>query len=494
MKITKRKIEVVYNKICTTAYKKFKKENLEAALNYISNAASWMYSFNLIYADERLDNLIINISNKFYNNKKIEFNPISDRVVFIDSFAWDNRGLTQQYLRALFDQKVKIKFILTSGGRIGENILNELKEYNNCEIEIVPKGKLISMGENLVKSIEEFKPSKIFLHLTPWDVAALFAISIIKGSTTYNINLTDHAFWLGSYIFDYNIEFRSYGERVSLEKRGFKLNQLLKLPYYPIETKKIDFKGFPDLPENCIKVFTGGSEYKMLGKNGIFFKIMDELLNLSKNVVILVAGISKDSKFNLEVQKIKNKDRVFLIGTRKDIDEVYKNSDIFLVSYPFNGGLMTQYAAYNSLPILSYIEGDEVFTITDVINQKKIGVSNFLGMENFLGYAKNLFSDIEYRKNEGAKNKIAMITPSEFNKLFRELHDDNKSISIIWNEIKVDYEKVINFFLDVDNNFLHDANKKILNIFKLESFIIYPERLFSFLDILIGYIIRRFNS
>ena len=154
----------------------------------------------------------------------------------------------------------------------------------------------------------------------PWDVVSLLISYSIQGVIKYNINLTDHAFWLGASFIDYNFEFRAYGKTVSLEKRHLKQEQLLYLPYYPILPKnKIEFQGFPIEAKDKIVIFTGGAFYKMFGNNDLFFKILDELLDLSENAVVLVAGIGDKYTMNEKLAHLRNRHRIMLIGNRRDI-------------------------------------------------------------------------------------------------------------------------------------------------------------------------------
>ena len=240
-------------------------------------------------------------------------NPDENRIVLVDSFCMDNRGLTQQYLRAMIRKDAEILYVCTSDTMDrGEDILRE--------IDACPKAQVLhfdgSTTDPIVKADEaarkicQFAPAHIFFHVAPWDVAALLICSAVSGAFKYNINLTDHAYWMGASLFDYNIEFRPYGMTVSLEKRGLKPEQLLTQPIYPIAPLGHSFRGFPEMPENAIKVFTGGALYKMLGKNDFFFRLMEKLLSVLPNVYILVAGFSQEPLFDEKCSKIKGNEHI----------------------------------------------------------------------------------------------------------------------------------------------------------------------------------------
>lgn len=479
-----------FNKIVALALKQYDKKNYEKCLHLIAGAAKWMYGFNLIYTDSVLENLIHNIAINSIKKTPIT-SPLKDNIVFIDNFGQDNRCLTQQYLRGLMNLKKNILYILVnSNPNNNSEILRELNSYPKAKVVIhtTERNKIIPGAETIAKEIVSFAPHKIFVHIYPWDLISLLAIDSISGATIYNINLTDHAFWLGSSFFDFNIEFRSFGETLSLEKRNFNKSQLIRLPYYPIVSKYTKFQGFPDLPENAIKVFCGGAEYKMLGKNGIFFKLMDEILAISPDVYILVAGIKPDLVFASNVRQMRNKDRVILIGDRKDIYEVYRHSDIYLSSYPLLGALMVQYAVLASLPILAYIDEDDYsFCEGMVSHYGNVSISK-KGIDEFREYAKKLISSNEYRRSEGAFLRKNMIDESRFNQELNNVINTNKT-TITFLEEYPDYDKIANHYLDVQKKG-KVALKMQLKHFKISAFANTPQYAFNYLLLLGNYICK----
>ena len=93
--------------------------------------------------------------------------------------------------------------------------------------------------------IKRHKSGKAFFLSTPIDTAGVACFSQLKDKVMrFQINLTDHAFWLGSTAFDYCIEFRNYGAGISLNERGIDFNKLILLPFYPYINKEQPFLGF----------------------------------------------------------------------------------------------------------------------------------------------------------------------------------------------------------------------------------------------------------
>ncbi len=336
---SKQDIIDIYNNLIQSAHKNYLKNRLREALNDIVSAANWAYNYNHIYTDISAELLLKQISEKIVKPDTIS-SPRSNRCVLIDSFLLDNRGLSQQYLRAMMANDMDILVIYTTpGGKIGKDTLAEITSYNKSKVVSFLKG-VDTFEETLkiVHEIREYSPAHIFLHLTPWDVVALMACHAIKGSIIYQINLTDHAFWLGSKFIDYNIEFRPYGMTISLEQRHLNKDQLVQLPYYPITSACDEFQGLPDVPKDAIKIFTGGAVYKMLGADNLFFKIMDKILDINPQVYILVAGFKKNRHFDHLHKLMRNADRVKVIGVRKDINAVFDHIDIYLNTFPLGGG------------------------------------------------------------------------------------------------------------------------------------------------------------
>ena len=456
--ITTDKVLDIFNNLKKSAISSFRKWDIAKALKFIKAAGMFMYNFNVTYSDRDLDMLLKDISRKQWGLVSIE-NLDEKVVVFLDSFGWANRGLTQQYVRGLLKNGYKVIYILHALNlSASKSLLDEFKSYDNIEtivIENNPNTDIQTTGK-IIDILKEKKPSKILVHLNVNDVVLLMAIANITGADIYNINLTDHAFWLGAGLIDYNFEFRDYGEKVSLEKRGLKKSQLIRMPFYPIMPASSEFDEFPPLPDDAIIVFTGGSEYKMLGENDMFFKLMDSVLSIAINVYILVAGVPENSVFSSKVANMTHSSRVKLIGVRKDINEVFSHSDIYLSTFPFIGGLMSQFAAYNKLPILAYVGADNSNTVETVISNKVNRNISRYSLENFHSYAEDLIKESAFRKNEGQKNYEAIMKEEDFNKNLAKAMNRIDS-EIDWYESSPDYEYMINFYLDNENKGLHSG-------------------------------------
>ena len=466
---SKKDIENIYSQLVNEAKRSFSSRNNKRSLRYIGASALWAYNFNNIYADGDVEKLLKSISENTISPITIE-NPLENRCVLIDSFLLDNRGLSQQYLRAMKANGMELLVVYTNrGGRVGKDTLEEIRKYEKASILTFPKQiDVFEQTNEIVNTIADFSPGHIFLHLTPWDVVALMACHAIKGSHIYNINLTDHAYWMGASFIDYNLEFRPYGYTESLEMRGLRDEQLLVLPYYPITPLTTKFDGFPSLPTGAIKVFTGGALYKMLGKNDVFFKLMDAILEISPNVVILIAGFQKDARFDRGCSRMKHGDRIVQIGVRKDIDAVFKNVDIYLNTYPMSGALMSQYAARHSLPIIAYHDkGDVMNYVEEFVNHYQNDYKSFDSIENMKNYATKLINDIEFRINEGKYLQAGLMTPERFSAEFMRVISSHRS-AWKFEKDKINYDSFFERYLDLENTNGFSASKQLAGALKFE--------------------------
>jgi len=377
----------------------------------------------------------------------------------------DNKGLTQQYLRAMMHNKVEILYICTSRNlEDGGDILQELSNYTKAQVLLFDDGKFDSIGiANIIsEEIERYCPARLFLHIAPWDVIALMSCCAISGVEKFNINLTDHAYWMGASLIDYNIEFRPYGKTVSIEKRGLKPEQLLELPFYPVDPIGHPFRGLPTMPEDAVKILTGGAMYKMLGKDDIFFSMMEQILSIAPNVYILVAGFIPNKTFSEKCSKVTGNDRILFIGSRDDIDSVFQESDIYLSTYPTSGGLMCQYAAKYGKPMLAYRDADDVENaVEEMVNHFGGKFRSYVQMNDFVDYARRLIMDEQFRAAEGASLAENTMTADKFSQSFAMMMS-TCSTQLHWSPDHIDYDTFANRYLELENANGFMASKSLL--------------------------------
>ena len=287
----------------------------------------------------------------------------------------------------------------------------------NVTVDIIPDGSLFERVNYLFNSIVSFKASKVILHKAMNSLIQLPLCVLPENITVYNINLGDQLFWLGVRHIDYNIEFRPFGASVSVQRRGFRKEQLLMIPFYPANENR-PFEGFPPECDRKLVIFSGGDYYKTWDASGTYWKLVKAILDQHQEVVFLFAT-KRNTIGNDHILKfIKDnhfEKRFFYINYRQDIYQVFAHCDIFMGTCPFSGSLMSQLAAINAKPILQFYvpgtpddETEQALCIND-----KFSIS-FDSEEEFLVEANYLINNINYRLTQGERLKFAMMQPSQF--------------------------------------------------------------------------------
>lgn len=483
MKLTKGNIDEAYKKIKSLAYKAFEKQDYNRAILELEHSAKVANLFNFIYADPDSESLIRQLSARIISSPVDTFTSKPKRYVFYDSFGWDNRGLTQQYVRAFKSLKVDFLYIYEHEDKVNSKCLaQDLKECGEhvtiCKLDC--SLSIVEQIRSLYERIVQYAPEKAFLHISPWAVKALCAFYALPKIEKYNINLTDHAFWLGNECFDYNIEFRNYGYSVSLEKRGFKPERLLLLPYYPIVNHN-PFEGFPaEIPPDAVKIFSGGAFYKIYGEKGAYFEIVKRILTKNPQAILLFAGAGESAPLTKFIKENKFDKRFILLGNRKDINEVFKACDIYLCTYPFTGGLMAQYAAINGKPILSYSSSDfPTNYIEDIVCYNDSRTITYTDLDRFYEYSDKLCADPVFRQEEGRELKQSVISQEIFDTKVRQILDQGNTGIQGKAELAIHYERFSEKYLEVENSFQDAFKMLLLSEYRFRAFLLFPKLMFK---------------
>ncbi len=451
MNLTLEYVEQDYDKLKKIAKQELGKKNYGDCLNIISCAANIAYHLNFRFYDDELENYLKTISFDLIND--VDFESISGRWVFYDYFGLDNRGLTQQYLNVLDDMGVEYLYILEkyTTETNHKDIINQVKNNDKAKVYINDSSlDFKEQIENIIKIIDEYKPEKALLHLEPSHfISKLIWNRYSNKIKRYLINLTDHAFWLGRNTFDYCIEFRDYGMYFSNKFRKIEKNKLLLSSFYPIINEK-EFQGFPKSTEDNIKIFSGGSYYKIYGANNLYFEIVKTVLNKYENTVLLFAGSGNNKPFKEFIRKNNFDKRIILLGHRNDINEVIKNSDIYLNTYPLGGGLLTQYALLNSTPVIAYAEKELPMIFTETMTYKKGINCTYTDLNMFYEKFDHLMSNYKallYDKS------IVSPTRKEFLVNFIKIISEHTELEDI-KDFNFSKERFLELYFDIENNYL----------------------------------------
>lgn len=459
-------IEIVefYEHLVSRVISQINRKQFEDALHTISEAARIAYLINWRYQDERLENAMQLIGRSLLTVIKANNTSCNQRVVFFDSWGLDARGLSLQYIRALSSMGSSILFICES--RSESSSIGIREALIECRADIIYLDKMNSQAEKAKKihfEIAAFKPTKILMHMSPWASGAIAAFNAIENIPRYLINLTDHAFWLGTGCTDYSVEFRSYGANLSRDKRGISSGKILINPYYPI----VEEQSSGDLPqreEGQTVILTGGSFYKMYGREGYFFDLIKLIIDQNPSVVIWIAGTGRSTMLKERLKNHIGSGRVKLIGNRQDINAVLKTSDIYLATYPLGGALMAQLAVANFIPILSYTSSDLVLNhLDEIVGTESTSVRTFTEICAFLEYASELINDPRKRNELAAIAKSKMHTRNEFERNTKFIFNNSES-KMKWNHksINIEYDSITKLYVEIENCFQDELARRIL--------------------------------
>lgn len=479
MNLTIGQIERQYERIVTRAQKAADRQQVDKACFELHNAATIAYHINFRYTDARCESMIEQIGRVVLGGRAaVDFNPTDGRIVFYDAFSLDNRGLTQQYIRALISKGYEFLYIFGGGYDLSQGgcIAAELAAYRGASVTHIDQGLSSSQKVHAIyDAVAGYAPHKALLHIAPWSVEALAAFSALPNLERFNINLTDHAFWLGSSIFDFNIEFRHYGAIVSIDRRGLREDQLLLLPFYPIIGGK-SFAGFPSIAHGRTVIFSGGAFYKVYGGDGIYFDLVKRILAENPNTVLLFAGSGDSGQFDKFIKTNNLVDRVALLGNRDDIGSLWPNVDIYLGTYPFAGGLMSQLAAVNGVPIAAYnqqrLATNNLEEIVCHNRQQKITDND---LELFFEHVQRLCSDPAERQRVGSGLRGCVIEPSQFaDELDYILKNNRSQHEPVGERIEIDYDALSALYLETENRFAPQIKLFIVSRYKLRAAILFP--------------------
>ena len=361
MKINRRKVHTDYEFYKRRAFEYWENGDMRKAMISVCACGELAYGYfcENSFGDDELDELLYQMGKAKFSIPAIEKQD-DKRVVFYDSFAADNRGITEQYLDALQSNGYEILFVTSNTQFSNESKLGKLLAgYKNCRVVVLPEpNHIIPSANQVAHEIADWHASKAFIHIGPYDILPVMLFSQYAGVLhRYFINLTDHAWWLGKNCIDTNLEFRQFGLALSTQVRGIdKTNEAL-LPYYPVSqlnNETID-NLLPEGLEGKFVIVTGGTFYKYLDADFTLLHIVLRILKENENVVLLMVGTGRAGElYRRKAEKKGLKDRICLMDNTPYLLSVFEHAHLYLCSYPMTGGLMAQIAVRQGLPVVAY--------------------------------------------------------------------------------------------------------------------------------------------
>lgn len=451
------------------------------SIAWVKHACTVANELNWMYHDEDLSSLMDTLSCCMVPACDTEFEPKKNRVVFYDQYG-KYFILALQYLNALVEAGYEILYILSDYVPADEKtfIVDDLRLNPHIHVEVIPLS--LSYSERVARIQQltlDFAPEKIFLHVKMFSAFNLVLPSLPRTIQTYYIDLQDHAMWIKNHQIDFVMPYRVFGATIDIEKRGFRPEQVLLMPYYPID-KKSEFLGFPKETEGKVIIFTGGDFYKTINDDNAYWSLLKQILTSNPSAMVLYGGKGEEKELKKKVAAEFGDapgiaKRFMLLPFRTDINEVFRHCDIYLATTPMSGGLMCQYAAINAKPILQFYPPQLASNneTEQVINFNGVARISYTNKEEFLKEAKRLIEDVDYRKARGEELQKNIIKYWQFNELFARTISTNVN-QCAYELESINYEALVNWWLSLEHIGLFTTRNYLLSLLKKKKYIYMP--------------------
>lgn len=390
------------------------KNDIELSLETISAISSLYYVSQECYCDDEIEEILSGISDKIVGT--IDYFPVKNRVLFYDGFGEDLRGLAIIYLKALIQNNFEVVYITKKSSENNQPILDTvITDSGTVKLYYDATDNYSSRTKWLKDQVLLLKPEYCFMYTQPWDVSGSCVFNKIP-SNRFQIDLTDHAFWIGKNAFDKCIEFREYGYYLASKRRNIDKTKLLILPYYPYYDTSQTFQGFNFEYENKKIIFSGGAINKTFSKDNYYYRLIDQILMDHEDCIFLYAGSGDFSRF--DTLKRKYNERIQLISERKDLVEVLRHSHLYLNTYPIMGGLMTQYAVLAGRVPLALIPKGKKPGLLENEENLRLYFDNY---SELITEINHLLNDDTYRLKKEQSLKNAVTSPEVFANKLKEI-------------------------------------------------------------------------
>lgn len=408
------------------ARKALQQGKIEKTLAAVNAAANLLYQYNQKYTDKELEDFLLQVGEiePFLQElpQKIKMTH-KKRVIFYDRFGLDIRGWALCYVKAFTRLNYDVYYVTTLQAKGHEPEIDAAIKNGNGKVKKVyvdfQQGYL-SACRRLTDIFTEFAPKSAFFYTTPDDVVGTTVFNRLKGKVTrYQVDLTDHAYWLGVNAADYCVASRSIGAGIEVYQRGFKKEQILVLDGCAVVHDDIPFDGFDFDTDGKRVVFSGGALYKTLGdKENTYYRMVEHILKKHSDIIFYYLGNGDQT----ELIRLKEKfpAQVYFDHERRDFFEIMKRCAFYLNTYPMFGGLMMRYAAMaQKLPITLKHEHDADGIL---FNQDTLGIE-YDNATDLLDDVDRLLDNPDYLRQREAKMKGATILEDDFRRNLESLID-----------------------------------------------------------------------
>lgn len=421
----KQTVENTIEKLRQMARFAIQRQQENQALNWLSEAACIQYQWNQNYADPATETMLGQIAASIrWPGLSM---PKTNTVLFYDAFGLDTRGLALIYLSALCDLGYHVVYVVPESARGHQPEICRAVAGQDIAFKFISAHyATMEWAETILRIVSQEQPGVALFYSKPDDTAGCVAFQCLAGKVErYQINLTDHAFWLGVNAFDYCLEFRDYGASVSQKYRGIALDKMLMAPYYPI-LSEFDWEGYPyDRKAGDFLIFSGGSIYKTIDEEKTYYRLVRDVLDTYSYVKFWYC--SNTSCPDMDALLADYPGRVFLTPERKDLMQVIRHADMYLNTYPLIGGLMTQYAAMAGKAPFTLMANRDEGSDELLLNREQLAIY-FGDLNDMVQSIGRYITDVAFRDSLDASMKGTVITPEEFAQNLKLILTQHKSL------------------------------------------------------------------
>lgn len=421
--------EKMINKLKRITNRAILKGNNEKAMSAISIGCQILYEYNQCYTDDDFENGVISIAKRYqqqYKEKLVVYQHRPDTVLFYDGFGLDTRGVAKMYLNALKKNGYHIVYVTDRNSQGQMPDTDAILEDADAECHYISFGtSYTKWAVSLLEIIFATFPKAMFFYTVPYDSAGAVAFATMDGrADKFLIDLTDHAFWLGTKCNDYFCGSREMSASNQVYERGIDRSKIIKLGVnVMVDADEGDHSGLPFDPEKEKYLFSGGALYKTLGdERRDYYRIVDHVLGGHPDVFFLYAGEGDRSEMDKILRKYP--ERAFLISERKDFYWLIRHCTLYLNTYPMFGGMMMKYAALaGKIPVTLKHENDADGLLLDQASRR----IEYETYEELTSDVDRLLSEPEYLKEREMLLQGSVISEERFVRNVRSTIENHRT-------------------------------------------------------------------
>lgn len=258
---------------------------------------------------------------------------------------WIKKDLVAVHSLILLDQRdyvirpELVDLVATSGG----------------ELVVAPPAPPLLDRARLLRRTAQSGYDIVVLHHHPDDVVPTVALAVPDCPPVAVMNHADHVFWLGVSVADAVIDFRSYGERMSRERRGARRSMTFPLPIEikPPAADKATARRMLGIGADQVVLLSIGAAYKYAPTpDRSFFATMGKLLAANPDAHLYLIGVGPQDLSSFGVPP---HERISLLGLVNDPSLYQVAADLYLEGFPLNSyTALLETAALAVCPVLMY--------------------------------------------------------------------------------------------------------------------------------------------